>query len=84
LDMQAIEAGESLYLTKSEINPLLLERGIRYAIERKQIEQALAAAYEALAEANALFIQVETGAGPPIARASQAGFFPFAESQPHS
>jgi PAS domain S-box-containing protein len=41
VDMEAMQAGATLYLTKSEATPLLLERLIRYAIERKQHEQAL-------------------------------------------
>jgi PAS domain S-box-containing protein len=39
IDVEAMNAGATLYLTKSEANPLLLERFIRYAIERKRIEQ---------------------------------------------
>jgi PAS domain S-box-containing protein len=41
VDLEAMQAGAALYLTKSEANPLLLERLIRYAIERKQNELAL-------------------------------------------
>jgi PAS domain S-box-containing protein len=41
VDMEAMHAGATLYLTKNEINPLLLERSIRYAIELKQTEHAL-------------------------------------------
>jgi PAS domain S-box-containing protein len=41
VDVEAMHAGATLYLTKNEINPLLLERSIRYAIERKQSEAAL-------------------------------------------
>src|SRR5690606_40100179 len=36
-----LQAGATLYLTKSEANPLLLERFLRYAIERKRIEDEL-------------------------------------------
>jgi PAS domain S-box-containing protein len=39
IDVEAMEAGATLYLTKSDANPLLLERFIRYAIERKKTEQ---------------------------------------------
>ena len=38
VDIEAMEAGASLYLTKGDANPLMLERFIRYAIERKRIE----------------------------------------------
>lgn len=41
VDLEAMQAGAMLYLTKNEINPLLLERSIRYAIERFQVEQSL-------------------------------------------
>lgn len=41
VDNEAMEAGATLYLTKNEANPLLLERVIRYAIERKRIEEEL-------------------------------------------
>jgi PAS domain S-box-containing protein len=41
VDVEAMRAGATLYLTKNEINPLLLERSIRYAIERKEAEAAL-------------------------------------------
>jgi len=41
VDQRAIREGASDYLTKSRINSQLLERAIRYAIERKQIEDRL-------------------------------------------
>lgn len=41
VDVEAMEAGATLYLTKAEATPLLMERSIRYAIERKQIETEL-------------------------------------------
>jgi diguanylate cyclase (GGDEF)-like protein len=41
VDERAIREGASDYLTKSRINSQLLERAIRYAIERKQIEDRL-------------------------------------------
>lgn len=50
VDLEAMQAGATLYLTKGETSALMLERGIRYAIERKQYE-------EALAEANSLLIK---------------------------
>ncbi len=42
VDLEAMQAGATLYLSKSEATPLLLERSLRYAIERKQIENRLA------------------------------------------
>lgn len=48
VDVEAMRAGATLYLTKSEINPLLLERSIRYAIERKQSEASLRQSEEQL------------------------------------
>jgi signal transduction histidine kinase len=41
VDVEAMQAGATLYITKSEANSLLLERTIRYAIEQKQAEKAL-------------------------------------------
>jgi PAS domain S-box-containing protein len=40
VDVEAMQAGATMYLSKSESTPLLLERIIRYAIERKQAELA--------------------------------------------
>jgi PAS domain S-box-containing protein len=48
IDRQAMQAGAAFYLTKDEANPLLLERGIRYAIERKQAEDSLQLANQKL------------------------------------
>jgi PAS domain S-box-containing protein len=50
VDMEAMHAGATLYLTKAEANPLLLERVIRYAIERKQIEETQRRERELLAK----------------------------------
>jgi PAS domain S-box-containing protein len=41
VDVEAMQAGATLYLTKGEVNPLLLERGIRYAIDLKHKETEL-------------------------------------------
>jgi PAS domain S-box-containing protein len=41
VDMEAMKSGAILYLSKNEINPYLLERMIRYAIERNQAEMQL-------------------------------------------
>jgi PAS domain S-box-containing protein len=48
VDIEAMQAGATLYLTKEEANPLLLERFIRYGMERKQAEAALSADLEAM------------------------------------
>jgi PAS domain S-box-containing protein len=52
VDLQAMQAGAALYLAKSEVNPLLLERSIRYAIERKQSEILLRKANQEMARLN--------------------------------
>lgn len=41
IDLEAMKAGASDYLVKSQINAPLLERAIRYAVERKRAEEAL-------------------------------------------
>ena len=46
VDVEAMQAGATMYLSKSEATPLLLERIIRYAIERKQTELAQAETQE--------------------------------------
>jgi PAS domain S-box-containing protein len=48
VDVEAMQAGATLYLTKGEVNPLLLERGIRYAIDLKQKETELRLSKERL------------------------------------
>jgi PAS domain S-box-containing protein len=41
IDIQAMKAGAADYLEKSQLNAPLLERSIRYALERKQTEQKI-------------------------------------------
>lgn len=41
IDIEAMQAGVSDYLSKQDINPEVLERSIRYAIERKKAEKEL-------------------------------------------
>ncbi len=48
VDVEAMHAGVVDYLEKSGINPLLLERAIRYAIEHKQAQDALQKAHDEL------------------------------------
>jgi PAS domain S-box-containing protein len=50
VDVEAMEAGAIVYLNKNEINSMLLERTIRYAMERKHIEMQLVATNEQLAK----------------------------------
>lgn len=54
VDIEAMTAGATMYLTKGEANPLLLERAIRYAIEIKQKEQRLRANEVQLQNTNSL------------------------------
>jgi signal transduction histidine kinase/DNA-binding response OmpR family regulator len=42
VDVEAMQAGAILYLSKEDVRSLLLERAIRYAIEWRQIENELA------------------------------------------
>jgi len=48
VDVEAMHSGATDYLAKSEVTPRLLERTIRYAIMRKQNEDALRAARDEL------------------------------------
>lgn len=41
VDLEAMQAGATVYLTKPEVTPLLLERFIRYAVERRRVEEEL-------------------------------------------
>ncbi len=46
VDLEAMQAGATLYLTKGNFDSLTLKRFIRYAIERRQAEQDLKKAHE--------------------------------------
>lgn len=52
VDLAAMKAGAIDYLVKGQITPPLLERSIRYALERKQAETELLKAKEAAEAAN--------------------------------
>jgi PAS domain S-box-containing protein len=41
IDLEAMQVGATLYLTKNEVSSLTLERFIRYAIEHKEVEERL-------------------------------------------
>jgi len=41
VDLAAMQAGAADFLAKDQLGPLLLERSIRYAIERKRVEEEL-------------------------------------------
>ncbi len=51
MDEVAMQSGVVLHLTRDEVTPLLLERSIRYAIERKQAEQELKRSEERFSKA---------------------------------
>jgi PAS domain S-box-containing protein len=55
VDLEAMQAGAADYLNKSEMNSSLLERSIRYAIERKQHEDALRRSEQALRASESRF-----------------------------
>lgn len=46
VDREAVEAGASDYLIKGRINPVLLERSIRYACQQKRTQEALRESHE--------------------------------------
>lgn len=53
IDMKAMQAGAVDYLEKGHVDPAILERSIRYAIDRKQTEAVLANRARELAYSNA-------------------------------
>ncbi|BAT53619.1 PAS/PAC sensor hybrid histidine kinase [Nostoc sp. NIES-3756] len=58
VDLEAMKAGAADYLEKKQLNAPLLERSIRYAIERKQTEQEIRQQAALLDIANdAIFVQ---------------------------
>lgn len=74
IDLEAMQAGASMYLIKGETSALMLERGIRYAIERKQSELTLAAQQaqlEAIIEAQQDVVLLYD-AGKNVRRANRA------------
>lgn len=52
VDLLAMQAGAVDYLVKGQIDATLLDRSIRYAIERKQMEKELRCQAEALLDAD--------------------------------
>jgi diguanylate cyclase (GGDEF)-like protein len=61
LDIEAMEAGATDYLVKGEVNAPLLERTIRYSIERKRAEEAIRQSAErarVLASLSQAFVEV--------------------------
>ena len=48
VDMDAMQVGAMDYISKSEITPALLERSIRYAIERRKNQEALNQSHQRL------------------------------------
>lgn len=50
LDLEAMKAGASDYLIKDQLTPALLERSVRYAIERKRAKVVLQQSYAQLEE----------------------------------
>ncbi|HSV86636.1 MAG TPA: response regulator [Levilinea sp.] len=60
IDLLAMKAGVTDYMSKSEVTPQLMERAIRYAIEHRQHEEALLDANRRLGSAtNELEIRVQ-------------------------
>ncbi len=51
VDVKAMEAGASDYLVKGRVDASLLERSIRYAMERHRVEEALRESHRRLEEA---------------------------------
>ncbi len=56
-DIEAIKSGAADYLVKQQVTPLLLERAIYHAIERKQAQEELRALNEKLGRQNAILAE---------------------------
>ena len=50
VDLEAMSAGAVEYLVKSDVSPVLLERSLRYAVERNRVVALLKHRGAALAE----------------------------------
>ena len=61
LALRAVQAGAQDYLVKGQVNSALLERAIRYAIERKRIESALNRRASELEALYQTFLEINTG-----------------------
>lgn len=59
MDIAAVRAGASDYLVKTEITPPMLERSIRYAIERKRAEETLRDSQHQLRHLSAELLHVQ-------------------------
>jgi diguanylate cyclase (GGDEF)-like protein/PAS domain S-box-containing protein len=58
IDLEAAKAGASDFMVKGQITADVLERSVRYSIERKKIEQARDAAVESARQAEEKYLRV--------------------------
>ena len=59
IDVEVMRAGAADYLVKGQISPAILERSIRYAIERKRSEKALRESQKQLKYLSAQLLRVQ-------------------------
>lgn len=58
IDLEAAKAGASDFMVKGQISPDVLERSIRYSIERKKVEQSRDAAVESARQSEEKYLRV--------------------------
>lgn len=71
-DIEAIKSGAADYLVKQQVTPLLLERAIYHAIERKQAQEELRALNEKLGRQNEILAESRSTAVKLMEQAERA------------
>lgn len=72
VDSEAMKSGAADYLVKQQMTPLLLDRAIHHAIERKQAEEELRSLNETLARQNKTMAESRRKAFEHMAQAEEA------------
>jgi PAS domain S-box-containing protein len=73
LALKTVQEGAQDYLVKGKVDPGLLERTVRYAVERKKAEQALRSSERALRQSEASFRSLVLNSPYAIFRTSVGG-----------
>ena len=77
VDMKAMKGGAADYLIKDQINPSLLERSIRYAIDRKRSEEVLRESESQLKHLSSQLLNAQEAERERIARDLHDGIAQF-------